>query len=235
MAGSWLLAARVVLLGVVLGALAAAPTPAHADAPSIQIGHLGPQVTIERALLVIRAEPRPAAHLVLSLAATHITRRELVATIWIPAGARVTSFAYTGGEEERAVARPMPARRAGEAYVAVKGSTSGALVDAAGPDAIFLRVPIAEDLPGEVELEIALPRLSAITLDPGGQHIARAEVRLDGAPPRRWEDLRGPLAVTLPKELRPAVPPGSGVSAETSLVLGDVPTVHIGPVVHGCG
>lgn len=204
------------------------------------LDHLGPQVTIEHVLLVVRGEPRPGtAHVVLSLAATHTARRELSATIRLPAGARVTSFAYTGGGEERRIARPMPARLAGESYAAVRASHEGALAEAAGPDRIALRVPIAADQRAELELELALPPISTLAIDPGGQTVRRAEIRLDGAPRRIWDDFDGPRTIALPRASAPtgrpsASPPPVEVSAATSLVVGDAPVVVLGPATSTC-
>lgn len=215
--------------------IALAAPPARADAPRLVFGYLGPQVTIERVLLVVRDDPPGTAHLVLSLAATHVTRRELSATIQLPAGARVTGFAYAGGGDDRRVARPMPARQAAEAYGGVKASHGGALVEAAGPDRITLRVPIAEDLPAEIELELALPPISSLAIDPGGQVVRRAELRIPGAPPRIWDDSSVPRTAALPPASAPPVrPPPGGVSAATSLVLGEAPVVVIGPPVTPC-
>ena len=231
----WLLAASLV---------AAAAVPARGETPSIGIGYLGPQVTIEHVRLELRDEPRPrTAHLALVLAATHTARRELAATIQLPAGTRVTGFAYTGGEGERQVARPMPAKQAGASYAIVKGSHDGALVEAAGADRLALRVPIAAEQRAEIELELALPPLSELAIDPGGQTVRRTEIRIEGRPHEIRDDVAGPERVALPRVSAPAgrtsgtsdLAPMAEVSAETSLLVGEAPSVVIGIPTTSCG
>lgn len=218
----------------------AAPAPARAEPPpaaSIALGYLGPQVTIEHVLVVLGGDPQPGtAHVVLSLGATHAARRELAATIRLPPGTRVTGFAFTSGDGERQVAEPMPARQAGEAYAAVRGSLDNALAAAAGPDELALRVPIAADLRAELELELALPPLSALAIDPGGQTVHRAEIRIGGALRQIWDDFSGPRTIALPRASAPHVRPAAAaaLSASTSLLVGTAPVI-VPPVVSiGC-
>jgi TonB family protein len=214
--------------------VAAAPEPA--PPPAIALGYLGPQVTIEHMLVVLRDDPQPGtAHIVLSLAATHAARRELAATIRLPAGTRVTGFAFASGDGERRVAYPMPARQAGEAYAAVKDSHENALAAAAGPDALALRVPIAADRRAELELELVLPPLSVLGFDPSGQAVRRAEIRVAGAPRQIWIDVSGRLTIALPHARPPGTAsPLAGVSASTSLLVGAAPVILPPIVTYGC-
>jgi TonB family protein len=134
----------------------------------------------------------------------------------------------------------MPARLAGESYAAMRASHDGALVEAAGSDQLALRVPIAADHRAEIELELALPPIPAVAIDPGGQTVRRAELRRPGAPRRIWDDLAEPWTIALPRASAPPARPGAlsppaGVSAAMSLLVGDPLMVVFGPATSMCG